>query len=104
MIWINRKALSKSMIDFFIEKTNIKLDYKNSFYVGDAAGRLKTKTNKKDFACSDRMFALNANLIIIDVSQDGEFKPNIMPLLYCFSFLNLFSQKLRILKIFILII
>jgi len=50
------------MLDFFIEKTNIKLDYKNSFYVGDAAGRLKTKTNKKDFACSDRMFALNANL------------------------------------------
>ena len=50
------------MLNFFIEKTNIKLDYKNSFYVGDAAGRLKTKTNKKDFACSDRMFALNANL------------------------------------------
>ena len=50
------------MLNFFIEKTNIKLDYKNSFYVGDAAGRLKTKTNKKDFSCSDRMFALNANL------------------------------------------
>ncbi len=50
------------MLDFFLEKTNIKLDYKNSFYVGDAAGRLKTKNNKKDFACSDRYFALNTNL------------------------------------------
>lgn len=50
------------MLDFFIERINIKLDYKNSFYVGDAAGRLKTKENKKDFSCSDRMFALNSNL------------------------------------------
>ena len=50
------------MLDFFIEKTNIKLDYKNSYYVGDAGGRIKTKQGKKDFACSDRMFAINANL------------------------------------------
>ena len=58
---INRKP-NTGMFDFFVEKTNIKLDYKNSFYVGDAAGRLKTKDNKKDFSCSDRFYALNTNL------------------------------------------
>ncbi|MES1902862.1 MAG: hypothetical protein MHPSP_002062, partial [Paramarteilia canceri] len=35
----------------FFPKNNI--DMKNSFYVGDAAGR------KKDFACSDLLFAQN---------------------------------------------
>ena len=35
-------------------------DSKNSIYVGDAAGRNRNPlTNKKDFSCSDRMFALN---------------------------------------------
>ena len=36
------------------------IDLRNSFYCGDAAGRIKNKsTNKKDFSCSDRLFALN---------------------------------------------
>ena len=30
-----------------------------SLYVGDLAGRIKDKQNKKDFSCSDRMFAHN---------------------------------------------
>ena len=34
---------------------------KNSFYCGDAAGR-KRVNGKKDFACSDRLFAINLNL------------------------------------------
>ena len=50
------------MMDFFLELHNIKLD-KKSFYVGDAAGRIADKENKKDFACSDRMFALNCKII-----------------------------------------
>ena len=38
------------------------VDYQNSFMVGDAAGRIKTSTHKKDFSCSDRMFAANISL------------------------------------------
>tara|TARA_B110000285_G_scaffold219568_1_gene270278 strand:- start:76 stop:1140 length:1065 start_codon:yes stop_codon:yes gene_type:complete len=46
------------MID---EIPNINLS--KSFYVGDAAGRNKNPiTGKKDFACSDRMFALNIGI------------------------------------------
>lgn len=45
-----------------LNKRNIKIDKKNSFYVGDAAGRLKINKLKKDFACSDRMFALNLKI------------------------------------------
>ena len=29
---------------------NVHFDFRNSFYCGDAAGRLKTKFRKKDFA------------------------------------------------------
>lgn len=53
------------MWDLIIEKLNkknIKIDMNNSFYVGDAAGRFKTSKKKKDFSCSDRMFALNNNI------------------------------------------
>lgn len=37
------------------------LDLSTSFYVGDAAGRPANwqPGKKKDFACSDRLFALN---------------------------------------------
>lgn len=35
---------------------------KNSFYVGDAAGRFAKKGRKKDFSCSDRMFANNIGI------------------------------------------
>ena len=35
----------------------------SSFYCGDAAGRTKKASDgKKDFACSDRLFALNTGL------------------------------------------
>ena len=40
---------------------NIQIDQSNSFYCGDAAGRVRGK-GKKDFSCSDRLFALNAGL------------------------------------------
>ena len=39
----------------------IEIDMTHSFYCGDAAGRIRTK-GKKDFSCSDRLFALNADL------------------------------------------
>ena len=40
---------------------NIQIDQSNSFFCGDAAGRVRRK-GKKDFSCSDRLFALNAGL------------------------------------------
>ncbi len=36
--------------------------FKNALFVGDAAGRLKDKNNKKDFSCSDRKFAFNIGI------------------------------------------
>ena len=40
-----------------------KIDLSNSFYCGDAAGRIKKVSDgKKDFSCSDRLFALNLTL------------------------------------------
>ena len=43
-----------------LQTINPYLDNTRSFYVGDAAGRnINPLTKKKDFACSDRMFALN---------------------------------------------
>lgn len=44
------------------ENGNIPIDLENSFYCGDAAGRPEKKApnkRKKDFSCSDRLFALN---------------------------------------------
>ena len=38
------------------------LNYKNALFVGDAAGRIKDKKNKKDFSCSDRKFAFNLGI------------------------------------------
>lgn len=38
------------------------IDMDKSFYVGDAAGRIKTTQYKKDFASSDRSFAHNCGL------------------------------------------
>ena len=56
------------MLDFFLKLHKVKLD-KASFYVGDAAGRTKTTTAKKDFACSDRMFALNCKMKFMTPEQ-----------------------------------
>jgi bifunctional polynucleotide phosphatase/kinase len=50
------------MWNYFQKKINYEVDLKKSFYVGDAAGRIKEKKNKKDFSCSDRMFAHNIAL------------------------------------------
>ena len=41
---------------------NIKIDKRNSFYCGDAAGRPKTATRPKDFTDTDLKFALNNGL------------------------------------------
>ena len=39
------------------------IDIKQSFYCGDAAGRTKKVSDgKKDFSCSDRLFAMNLDL------------------------------------------
>ena len=52
------------MWEFMENKFDIDKD--NSFYVGGAAGRIKGWSNnkkaKKDFACSDREFALNIGI------------------------------------------
>ena len=59
------------LFDFLQEKTNFKFDVKNSFMVGDAAGRTEIKKSKlnsntegvkKDFSCSDRMWAKNLGI------------------------------------------
>ena len=51
---------------FMLEKCNggKKCDLKESFYVGDAAGRVKNwlPGKKKDFSCSDRKFAANVGV------------------------------------------
>jgi bifunctional polynucleotide phosphatase/kinase len=51
---------------FFCDKCNhsVEIDYKESFFVGDAAGRPKdwAPGKKKDFSCADRMFAFNSKL------------------------------------------
>ena len=44
----------------------IQIDMKSSFYCGDAAGRIRSgagkKPGKKDFSCSDRLFAKNVGI------------------------------------------
>jgi bifunctional polynucleotide phosphatase/kinase len=41
------------------------IDVKNSFYVGDAAGRTHDCETGKDFSCSDRKFAYNCGLVFL---------------------------------------
>lgn len=57
---------STGMWDYLTNNTNgnIIIDKNKSFYVGDAAGRPKdwVKGMKKDFSCSDRLFAINVGL------------------------------------------
>ena len=59
----NRKP-STGMWKYFTENCNKgeKVDMKESFYCGDAAGRLKTKKAAKDFSDSDRKFAINVGI------------------------------------------
>jgi len=56
------------MMDFYLYQHKKKL-HKDSFYVGDAAGRTKTKIHKADFSCSDRMFALNCKMNFMTPEQ-----------------------------------
>ena len=50
------------LMEFLETKMGKSIDKSNSFYVGDAAGRVKSGKIKKDFACSDRMFAINLGI------------------------------------------
>ena len=54
------------MWEFFVKNLNKKVavDMKESYYVGDAAGRPKNWApgKSKDFSCTDRMFAHNCGL------------------------------------------
>ena len=58
-----RKPMT-GMWDFFCSQTGIKSINDNSFYCGDAAGRVYGK-NKKDFSTSDLYFAHNINIKFI---------------------------------------
>ena len=40
---------------------DVAVDIDSSFYCGDAAGR-KKPNGKKDFSCSDRLFAINVGV------------------------------------------
>lgn len=52
-------------------KTNYysNIDMINSFYCGDACGRIKYKNRKADFSCSDYKFALNLNILFYTPEQ-----------------------------------
>lgn len=54
-----RKPMT-GMWDFLISKMEVEVDYKNSFYVGDAAGRVYKK--RKDHSSDDLFFANNVNV------------------------------------------
>lgn len=54
-----RKPMT-GMWDFFLKKNDIDIDYENSFYVGDAAGRIYNK--RKDHSSDDLYFAFNIKL------------------------------------------
>ncbi|OWA50251.1 Bifunctional polynucleotide phosphatase/kinase [Hypsibius exemplaris] len=61
---INRKP-APGMWNHFVENYNegVQVDMTESFYVGDAAGRPAAgPKGKKDFSCSDRLFASNVGL------------------------------------------
>ena len=56
---IYRKPMT-GMWDFMIKKMKGEINYKNSFYVGDAAGRVYKK--RKDHSSDDLFFANNVNV------------------------------------------
>jgi len=52
------------MWEEMVENHNEGAEIKKAFYVGDAAGRPKSKErSKRDFSCSDRSFAYNAKIM-----------------------------------------
>ena len=52
------------MWDYFVKNLNdnLNIDFKNSLYCGDAAGRPKVGNQRKDFSDADLKFAINNNL------------------------------------------
>ena len=52
----------KGMWEYFVKNEETKVDMDNSFYCGDAAGWAATKTWKKDFSNTDKLFALACGL------------------------------------------
>ena len=50
------------ILDFLNTEFNIDINKNNSFYVGDAAGRICNSSGKKDFTNTDRLFAINASI------------------------------------------
>lgn len=52
------------MWNYFIKEFNGNevINFEESFYCGDAAGRPKTDSRKKDFSDSDLKFALNIGI------------------------------------------
>ena len=50
------------MWSYFLENEEAKADMDKSFYCGDAAGWAATKTRKKDFSNTDKLFALACGL------------------------------------------
>lgn len=60
----------------FLIKSNIhekEIMVEQVIFVGDAAGRIKTKKNKKDFSCSDRKFAYNIGRLTNNVINNVKF-------------------------------
>uniref|UniRef100_A0A069DZ62 Putative polynucleotide kinase 3' phosphatase n=1 Tax=Panstrongylus megistus TaxID=65343 RepID=A0A069DZ62_9HEMI len=53
---------SPGMWDYYISKTQARIDIESSFYVGDAAGRIAEKPKKSDFDITDRLFARNVGV------------------------------------------
>ena len=49
-----RTGMWQAMLEDYDLDGEEKVDLKESFYVGDAAGRAKTDSRRKDHACSDR--------------------------------------------------
>ena len=71
---------STGMWDHFTKHHNssVEINMKESFFVGDAAGRQKNWApgKKKDFSCADRMFADNIKISIFKFHLLFFFTPN----------------------------
>ena len=96
-------------MEFLETKMGKKIDPINSFYVGDAAGRIKVRKIKKDFACSDRMFAMNLGIkfytpeeFFLGKEDNREYiMPDIAQELFLDSLGNNILQKLKERDIFL---
>jgi len=78
-----RKPSTKTW-DVMVEKYNcgVKPALDKCIFVGDAAGRLKTKKHSKDFSCSDRKFGYNIGYFYdknFEFKTPEEYFDNIQP-------------------------